>query len=538
MNTLASLAMVIAGGLGSAAPGAEAAPTRESAARTLDIAEFEVRGSSQLSDGEIEAALYPFLGPRRTLEEVEGARSALEKAYAQRGFQSVSVAIPPQTVRAGVVVLEVTEGRVGRLRVRGARYFSPWDVKRLAPSMAEGTVPNFDRIVEDIVALNQIPDRRVTPALRAGSLPGTVDVDLDVEDRLPLHASLEFNNRHGRDTKPERVAGSFHYDNLFQAGHVLTLEFQFAPRTNDQGALLQSRPYPDARVFGASYLVRIPGVPWVTLAASATYQDSAVTTSAATVEGTGRVAALKAVFTLPGSADLFHTISLGPGVKEMGQTLRVGGQGLSAPITYWPFVADYGASLSASGTQLQLSIGATASVRALGSSSERFDDRRYRASGAFIHYRGDLSFTGDLPLGLQGSARVQGQYSPGPLVPSEQFSAGGGDSVRGYLSSEAVGDFGALGSIELRSPSILRFLGGGGADEWRGYLFFDAGWAGIHDALPEQQAEFQLRSVGIGTRLKVLGHVGGAVDLGLPLRAEGITGRYQPRVHFRTWAEF
>ena len=35
----------------------------------------------------------------RLSEVIEEARSALEKAYSDRGYQAVSVAIPPQTVR-------------------------------------------------------------------------------------------------------------------------------------------------------------------------------------------------------------------------------------------------------------------------------------------------------------------------------------------------------------------------------------------------------------------------------------------------------
>src|SRR5215471_8594646 len=106
--------------------------------RTFDINEFRIEGASQLSSIEVESAVYPFLGPGRVLEDVERARAALEKAYTDKGYQSVSVIIPQQTVRNGVVVLKVREGMVGRLRVRGARYFSPRQVKELAPSVAEG----------------------------------------------------------------------------------------------------------------------------------------------------------------------------------------------------------------------------------------------------------------------------------------------------------------------------------------------------------------------------------------------------------------
>lgn len=163
--------------------------------RQIYIQEYRVQGAHLLTALEVEDAVYPYLGPGRTAEDVDQARAALEKAYQAKGYQTVSVQIPPQQVQGGVVILQVIEGKIGRLRVRGARYYSPEQIKAAAPSLAEGTVPDFNQVSKDIVALNQLPDRRVTPTLRAGVEPDTFDVDLNVQDTLPLHGSLELNNR-------------------------------------------------------------------------------------------------------------------------------------------------------------------------------------------------------------------------------------------------------------------------------------------------------------------------------------------------------
>jgi hemolysin activation/secretion protein len=144
---------------------------------SLFIREYRVQGAKRLSKLEVEAAVYPYIGPARTEQDVEQARSALEKAYKEKGFQAAAVQVPVQQARNGVVILRVTEGIVGRLRVTGSRYFSLSKIKQNAPSLAEGKVVDFNAITKDIVGLNQLPDRQVTPALRAGSEPGTVDID-------------------------------------------------------------------------------------------------------------------------------------------------------------------------------------------------------------------------------------------------------------------------------------------------------------------------------------------------------------------------
>ena len=75
--------------------------------RKLDILEFQLEGATALSETEAENAIRGFLGPGRNLEDIESARLALEKAYSDKGYPSVSVSIPPQTVREGVVRLIV-----------------------------------------------------------------------------------------------------------------------------------------------------------------------------------------------------------------------------------------------------------------------------------------------------------------------------------------------------------------------------------------------------------------------------------------------
>jgi hemolysin activation/secretion protein len=183
----------------------------------------------------------------------------------------------------------------------------------------------------------------------------------------------------------------------------------------------------------------------------------------------------------------------------------------------------------------------TFNLRGLSSSAAEFDDKRYLALGSFVYYRADLSRVQELPWKFQLSARVNGQYTADPLIGPEQLTAGGAESVRGYLESQVAGDVGAVGSLELRSPSILKRRN---ISEWRILVFTDGGWVGIHKALVEQQKEFMPWSAGAGMRLELYGRGHLSFDVGVPLRTEpggkteGKSRRFEPRVHLRALAEF
>jgi hemolysin activation/secretion protein len=494
----------------------------------FDVRQYRVIGGNHLLPRlAIEEAVYPYLGPYRVNSDVEQARAALEKAYHDQGYQTVTVQIPPQQVHGGVIMLQVVPEPVGRLRVTGSRYFSLDQIKREAPSLAEGFSPNFSQVTHDLQVLNDIPDRRITPTVSAGKIPGTVDVDLHVKDTPPVHGSLELNNRYSADSTHLRLNGSVSYDNLWQLEHSVGFSFQLSPQDLAQ-----------VEVFSAYYLARIPGVSWLTLLLQGTVQDSNVNTLGGIgVAGKGDVLGGRAVINLPPRDDFYHSISFGVDYKHFTQDVLIAGTHAVTPVTYFPLSTAYSGTWTGKGRQTELNASVNLAVREIGSDQTDFDLNRHGASGNFIYFRGDLSHTHDLPEGFQIFVKAQGQATDQPLLNSEQFSGGGLGTVRGYLESEELGDNGLFGSVELRTPSLGNFLGKS-VDEWRFYAFSDAGMLGNDDPLPEQQTTFRLASVGVGTRIRLLDHFNGSLDIGVPLDSGPQTRIHDPLFTFRVWAEF
>lgn len=496
--------------------------------RCFYIQEYRVEGGGHLlPQMEVEEAVYPYLGPYRTADDVEQARTVLEKAYRDKGYQTVAVQIPPQQVKGGVIVLQVVKNEVGRLRVKDSRYFSLDEIKKEAPSLQEGTVPNFKDVTRDLAALNQFPDRRVTPTLTAGRVPGTVDVDLNVKDSPPVHGSLELNNRYSASTTPLRINGSVDYDNLWQLGHTVGASFQLAPENPSE-----------VQVFSGYYLAHIPDVEGLSLMLQGTDQNSNVSTLGGIgVVGKGGTVGLRAIFTLPPQKDFFHSVSLGFDYKHFEQDVLIAGTTSTTPITYFPLSASYSGTWLGKGYETDMDGSANLHLRGMGSSEEEFDNDRHGANGGFIYFRGDLSHTRDLAEGSQIFGKVQGQAADQPLINSEQFSGGGLGSVRGYLESEELGDNAILGSVEMRSPSLSDLLDKT-INEWRFYAFGEGGILTINAPQIEQQARFTLASVGVGTRIKIKDHFNGSFDVGVPLVTGAQTKPYDTLLTFRVWAEF
>lgn len=494
--------------------------------QTLTINEYTIRGNHLLSERDVDTAVYPFLGPGQTVHSVDEARAALQAVYADKGYETVSVFIPPQHVVGGVVILQVLEAPIGRLNIVGSRYFSLKKIRSQARSLAPGQVPNFKHVKQDVIALNAWPDRQVTPSLQAGVRPDTVDVDLNVKDTPPLHGSLSLDNDYSQNTTPLRINGALSYDNLWQRGDTLSMQFQVAPE----------RPN-DALVFSGSYQAQT-GIDWLSLLFSALISNSKVSSLGSTnVVGKGQDVGIRAQIVLPSGNGFSQALSTGIDYKNFGQDVTLAGAASGSPVTYYPLTASYSASWLGESATTQFDASTVLSVRGLGSGTTAFDNRRYESQSNFIYAKGDLSRQQDLPFGLQVYGEAQGQFSDQPLVNTEQFSLGGQGTVRGYLNAEVLGDNAATGSVELRSPQLAQYAGPK-VNDWRLFVFGEGGWADILDALPEQQSQFGLASAGAGTRIQLVNHLNGSVDVAVPFLTSVATKAEEVRVEFRVWVQF
>jgi len=497
------------------------------------IDEFDIEGNSLLQVQDVETAVLPFMGADRSPQDVDDARAALERVYHDRGFKTVAVRIPKQSVKEGIVRLEVVESKVRLLQINGSHYHSLDRIRSEAGSLAEGQVPDFNAVEKDLLTLNQQPGRRVTPALKAGPTPDTVDVDLIVTDEAPWHGSLELNNRQSEGTEPLRASASLSYDNLWQRGHVLGLSWLVAPEDPSQ-----------SEVWFGSYMARVGRSPW-TLLFTAIKSDSDVATVGGTqVIGNGDFYGAHAFLALGGDTTFYHSLSLAADYKRSTIKTRLGTDAYDTPIRYTPLTLDYTAQFTGS---TRVSTGFDSSVTIVpsltGSDSAKLDANRAYARTGFFYLRSGLDLGVQLPHDMGLRIRLNGQWTDQPLITNEQFTAGGADTVRGYYEAEALGDYGGMFSLQLQSADVGSAFGSASADKpWveqmRGHVFVDGAALRIYDALPEQSHGEDLLSVGVGVEFKALGFLDGDLDWGMAATDGPATASGESRVLFRVSGKF
>jgi hemolysin activation/secretion protein len=511
------------------APPATAAPA---AAPPIDILEYQVEVNNVLPVAAIERALEPHLGPGRTMKDVEAAREALEAAYQKAGYLTVLVDIPEQRIEHGVVVLAVLEGRVGALYVTGSRWHDQGHIRARVAGVAPGTVPDFNQVQAQLATVNRGEDRRVQPVLKPGRLPGTVDVELQVEDKLPLSGNAELNNHHSRDTDELRASATLRYDNLWQRDHSLSLTLVTAPTAPRQ-----------SRVAVFNYGIPLDdGDSW---SASLTWSDSDIETLGGTqVLSRGTTFGLRRHIARPHASGT-SVISLGADYKNLKEKVD-----LATPLRYIPWQLAYADGWQQDDTQLQLNLGLTFAVGRLlqrdvfcpigagdtTTKSDQFACKRYGASPSFGAFKFDGRWHERL-WGGQLRTRLGGQLASGPLVSAEQYALGGAETVRGYLEGEASGDHGVIGGVEWRSASLAPVDSG---LAWRSLSFLafaEGGATFITQPLPGQDTRSGLVGTGFGLRL-ASEQVEASLDLARAARDNSSTSAGDWRAHARLSARF
>lgn len=461
----------------------------------FDVFEYQVDGNSVLKNGDIEKAVYPFMGEHKTIADVEKARSALEKTYQDAGYLTVSVSIPQQEVNTGVVHLQVTEGRVEHLQIVDSHYHTPGEIKSRTPQFAEGTVPHFPTAQKELGTLNRNQNRQVTPVLRPGKSPGTVEVDLQVKDKLPLHGNVELNDRYSPNTTELRMNAGLRYENLFQKDHSLGLNVQVSPED-----------FNEVKVFSGTYI--IPRMNGDYFAAYAVASDSNIAAVGdINVLGKGYIAGARYIKPLALSDGFYHSLTFGVDYKVFKENLFLLGADTSidTPISYWATSLGYDANIQSGLGQTQASFALNMAPRLMGNTNKEFDNKRSGASANYAYLRADVKQLYTFASGWAVQGKAAFQLASQPLISTEQFTIGGVESIRGYLESSRLGDNGISGSLELRTPPLAAYLKqyrfSDYIKEMYAYTFADAGYVRIKNPLG-LDADYELYSAGLGLKVK------------------------------------
>ena len=530
---------------------------REPAEKHFQIISYLVEGSTILEQVKIDSVLQPYKGSDRKLGDIETARSELEKAYHAAGYPTVVVMLPEQTIDAGVVKLQVVEGRLVQITVTGNEHYSRFSIRAKLPSLQPGALVYEPTFVKELGMVNGNPDLKVAPVMKPGTEPGTVDLELKVKDRLPVHGKLEADNKGPITTPQNRLVAEVQHTNLFGGDEILTVNTVQTP--TDWGAVQN---------YGASFVYPVK---WpdhlLAVYASKSKSNSVLAGSSISVGGAGGnlaiagnafVSGFRYIFPLFPGGENTHQLSVGVDYKQLESTNATFPDGGTAvvlsPVVYTPVSMAYSGFYPDRFGLTKLTLSAKGYVTGMipGGAKEDFGGNpndptgqpgnRQGSTGTFAVLQGGLDRAQSLPGNFTLALHADGQWGSQPLIPAEQYFAGGMDTVRGYLTYEAIGDNAIRGRAELTTPELFaipidriwqRRRSSDYTIRVKLAAFYDVAKLWIQQAPAGQASQFRLEGVGGGIRVKFPKDIGQLIiDQGFALQQTLNTKRGDSFVHF------
>jgi hemolysin activation/secretion protein len=505
-------------------PSAPAAPATTQAtgailplAGTVPVKGLALEGNTRFSSDRLTREVADILarnGGNLSLDDLEEIRQKLTLLYINAGYINSGAILPDQTIdkEKGVVRFQIVEGKLNKIDVA--------DKTRLRRGYLEDRIwrdksEPLDalKLRNNLEMLRQNPNiKSVNAELKPGERPGESMLDVSVSENTPWQVGLQFDNNRSPSVGAERFSFIASDTNLLGLSDSLNLRWGLTKGQLDHAEF--------AELDDIYLTYAVPITKFDTL-----LQFSFENTDSPVVEEPFAQLDIRSRtqgFSIGLRQPLYRTVntefavsvalsrrdnktflasepfSFSPGVEAGESTvtaIRIGQEFLTR-------TQDYALALRST-----FSFG----VDALQATTrgDGLPDSQYWA------WLGQVQYVRRLPHDWQLILRGTAQLTDQALLPIEQFSLGGVDTVRGYRENQLVRDEAICATAEVRIPlirknerSVLDFA-----------VFADAGWAKNNDitgnrTLPDQF----ISSAGLGVLWNPVHNFSMTVYWGIPFK--------------------
>jgi hemolysin activation/secretion protein len=477
-------------------------PIPSDVSQTTTVKKFEVTGSTVFSREDFAKITTPYTNRPITFAELFEVRTKITQLYVDKGYITSGAFIPPQKLQEGIVEIRVVEGYLEDIKVSGTRRLNPGYV-RSRMAIATSKPLNRERLLEGLQLLQLNPlISNLSAELSAGSRAGVSLLEVRVKEADTFNVEVTSDN--GRSP----AVGSFRRQIQVSEGNLFGLgDGVIATYTNTDGS----------NAFDFSYSVPFNARNG-TVSFSFGFSDSDI------IERPFNILDIQ-------SDSSYYELTLRqPIIQSPTQELALGLSAtrreskatlLNGEIPFSSAVGAFGADDSGE-TRIT-------AVRFFQEWSQRSSQQvlAFRSqfslgldaieANSFFAWRGQGQLVRLLARDTVLLLRGDVQLADRPLVPFEQFSLGGIESVRGYRQDALLTDNGIFASAEVRIP-IVRFSKRNSLLQVTPFFDVGTGWnrSGRQDANLELE-DNTLVCAGLGLRLQLENWLTARFDWGIPI---------------------
>ena len=483
-----------------------------------------VKGSTVYSHNAFRRWQKRFIDKKVSLALIYRFAEKITTKYRNDGYLLSRAIVVPQNIKNGVVTIQIVEGYIGNLKIRGPVKGSKMFLKSYGKALLRSSPLKAKDLERYLLLIDDLPGVSVESVLvPSKNEPGASELILTLK-----HKDMDSNA--GIDNRGTKFNGPIQ----MRAGTNTNSVLGFYDRFGIQGVLTSN---PDELLFFNGFGEMPVSSEGTKIFISGSFSKS-------------QPGSTLKQFKVEGNSNTFTVRASHPFIRSRGKNLK-GYLGftsrnsktdlLNENITddrlrilklgmAYDFVDRLrGVNLFSFGLSKGMNI-----MDASGPGSLKLS----RADGRsdFTKLSGDILRLQELGSGWSLLTGVGWQYAFDSLLSSEEFGLGGPQYVRAYDPSEVTGDHGIAFKLELQKGvktnwNYLKSL--------QSYLYFDHGTVALRNTTAVQDSSSSLTAVGLGMRGNINKWLSGYIEVGQPLSGDvSAEGNSDPRFFFSLNAHY
>ena len=415
---------------------------QETGEADLTSTQIEFVGNTVFSDSQLRKVVASMTESTLSLPKLIEIRSKITDYYVQQGYASTSALIPPQDLNDGTIKVQIIEGQLKAIETEGLSHLQRSYLDARLPQVGE--VLNVNTLRRSLSELQEDPLIEDLDAQLVEVSPGQNVVNLEIIENSPLDSRFAVTNTFSPSVGT--VGGTANIDyHLLGFGDIVNLGYT---RTESEGLIRYNAGYslPVNRNDGK-------------LAFSYVNADAQIIEepiSALDIQADFEVYQLgfrqpirlnnNSELAVEVKTELIDSQTFADDDIPNAFVAGLENEDARSQISALRLIQEYfnRSDRSSIAIRSQFNLGV-----------DLFDPTvtEVGRDGLFWSWQGQMQWLrriNDLML----VSNLNLQLTPDQLLPVEQITLGGSNSVRGYRQNLSIGDNGAIGNVELRIPLI------------------------------------------------------------------------------------
>jgi hemolysin activation/secretion protein len=482
------------------------APLSPNQEQSLTISQFLLQGNTVFSDSKLKTLLTPYLNQTLTPDQLKEVALKIVKIYQDGGYPLAYVTYPIElnqrlNPNAAVITLRITEGEIKEVIFEGNGRHQAYMRRKLKPHT--GRPFNIRRLEQDLRFLASDPLAQQLSVTVQPGLPGEANLLVNFIGNRAEQLLASTNNYRSPASGSLEQRVDFNHLNVGGIGDTLQLNFRNTSGSKAFQVNYEIPLNPQDTRFTLGYTLSRSSIveePFKILELNTSFQNLDISLShplwrRATTNHTQELTAgITGTWQNSESTLLGERFPVYPGADDQGQTrLRA--------LRLFQTFAHQGTKQSLfSKSEFSFGLGGLFGGTL---NPEGIPDNNYSS------WQGQLVYLRRFGK-LQLVSRSRLQLTTDVLLPTEQFSLGGANSIRGYRNDLTVSDSGFNTSFELQIPVYS-----GRRGQFSVIPFIDAGY-GFNTQDP-QPSQSPLASAGLGLNYIFNNRLSANFYVGFPL---------------------